>query len=114
MQPAASRWSRIVWPIFIRTRNRLPSTAILACAASCDLSAGSGYNAVSRDPDFGYAFLEEFQDRCFFGTDICDPRNIDDVRVRLASFLDDGMKNGKLSYNAYEKISRGNAEDLLD
>lgn len=81
---------------------------------NCDLSAGSGYNAVSRDPDFGYAFLEEFQDRCFFGTDICDPRNIDDVRVRLASFLDDGMKNGKLSYNAYEKISRGNAEDLLD
>ena len=35
-----------------------------------DLSAGSGFNAISRDPEFGYAFLEEFQDRLLFGTDI--------------------------------------------
>ncbi|MDD2710533.1 MAG: hypothetical protein PHV34_21345 [Verrucomicrobiae bacterium] len=42
-----------------------------------DLSpaAGSGYNAISRDPAFGHKFLEEFQDRLVFATDICDPRN---------------------------------------
>jgi len=36
-----------------------------------DLSAGSGFNAISRDPECGYKFLEEFQDKLLFGTDIC-------------------------------------------
>ena len=79
-----------------------------------DLSAGSGFNAVSRDPDFGYAFLEEFQDRMYYGTDICDPNNINSPMIRLASFLDEGVLSGKLSYEAYYKISRGNAEKLLN
>ena len=35
-----------------------------------DLSANSGYNAISRDLDFGLSFLEEFQDRLYFATDI--------------------------------------------
>ena len=35
-----------------------------------DLSAGSGHNALSRDPAFGVRFLNEFQDRLYFGTDI--------------------------------------------
>jgi len=35
-----------------------------------DLSAGSGYNAISRDLDFGLSFLDEFQDRLCFATDI--------------------------------------------
>jgi predicted TIM-barrel fold metal-dependent hydrolase len=79
-----------------------------------DLSAGSGYNAVSRDPDFGYAFLEEFQDRLFYGTDICDPANISSPMLKLARFLDDGVTEGKLSYDAYYKISRGNALRILE
>lgn len=78
-----------------------------------DLSAVSGYNAVSRDPDFGYSFMEEFQDRLYYGTDICSPEDIYDDRVKLSAFLDDGMLSGKLSYEAYYKISRGNAEKLL-
>lgn len=78
-----------------------------------DLSAGSGYNAVSRDPDFGYAFMEEFQDRLYYGTDICDPENITSPMLKLASFLDEGMLSGRLTYEAYYKISRGNAEKLL-
>ena len=79
-----------------------------------DLSAGSGYNAVTRDPDFGYAFLEEFQDRMFYGTDICSPKNADSPMLKLASFLDEGVLSGKLSYDAYYKVSRGNAEKLLN
>ncbi|MBQ8402359.1 MAG: amidohydrolase family protein [Clostridia bacterium] len=78
-----------------------------------DLSAGSGYNAVSRDPEFGYAFMEEFQDRLYYGTDICDPNNITNPMLKLAAFLDEGMLSGRLSYDAYYKISRGNAEKLL-
>ena len=79
----------------------------------CDLSAGSGYNAMSRDPEFGYAFMEEFKDRLYYGTDICDPQNISSPMLKLARFLDDGVSDGKLSYEAYYKISRGNALELL-
>lgn len=35
-----------------------------------DLSAGSGYNAISRDPDFGLAFLERHHRRLLFATDV--------------------------------------------
>lgn len=31
------------------------------------------YDAISRDPEFGYKFLEEFQDRLYWGTDIDTP-----------------------------------------
>ncbi len=78
-----------------------------------DLSAGSGHNAVSRDPAFGYAFLEEFQDRLCFGTDVCAPHNRADVLVYLKRFLDDALANGKLSRQAFDKVTRGNAVRLL-
>jgi len=35
-----------------------------------DLSAHSGANAITRDREYGCRFLEEFQDRLLFGTDI--------------------------------------------
>jgi predicted TIM-barrel fold metal-dependent hydrolase len=38
----------------------------------CDLSAGSGHNALSRDPAFGKEFLLEFQDRCLYARDYFD------------------------------------------
>jgi len=81
---------------------------------NCDLSAGSGFNAISRDPDFGYAFLEEFQDRIFYGTDICDPRNITNPMLKLSAFLDEAVDTGRISEAAYLKISRGNALALLE
>jgi hypothetical protein len=76
-----------------------------------DLSpaAGSGYNAISRDPEFGYGFLERFQDRLLFGSDICDPRNTLD----LVGFLNDAVAGGKISRAAYEKICYRNAEKIL-
>jgi predicted TIM-barrel fold metal-dependent hydrolase len=36
---------------------------------SCDLSAGSGYTALSRDLEFTRKFLIDYQDRVFFGRD---------------------------------------------
>jgi len=79
-----------------------------------DLSAGSGFNAVSRDPEFGYAFIEEFQDRLFFGTDICDPRNITSPRIKLSSWLDNAVETGKISEAAYRKVSYENVLKLLE
>jgi predicted TIM-barrel fold metal-dependent hydrolase len=79
-----------------------------------DLSAGSGYNAVSRDPDFGYAFIEEFSERLYFGTDICTPKNITNPMLKLSAWLDEAAEKGYISRNAYEKVCRENALKLLD
>ena len=64
---------------------------------------------MARDPEFGYAFLEEFQDRLLFATDICDPRN----KLDLFLFLNEAVGNGHISRSAYKKISYKNAERLL-
>ena len=74
-----------------------------------DLSAHSGYNAISRDPEWGYGFMEEFQDRVLFGLDICAPDN----ETPLVDFLNDAVNSGKISRQAYEKIMSGNAHRLL-
>lgn len=78
-----------------------------------DISAGSGANALIRDPEFAYGFLEEFQDRILFGLDICAPQD-SGIRVQQGAFLDEAMLAGKISYAAYEKICRGNALKLLE
>ena len=75
-----------------------------------DLSAGSGYNALARDVDYAINFLNEFQDRLCFGTDICYPTQ----NLPLADFLIDLKKSGKLSADAFEKIARGNIKRLLN
>ena len=76
-----------------------------------DLSAGSGCNAVSRDPEWGYAFIDEFQDRLLFALDICYPEN---DKCELLDFMNDAVKAGDISRDAYEKIMGGNAERLLN
>jgi predicted TIM-barrel fold metal-dependent hydrolase len=78
-----------------------------------DLSAGSGFNAVSRDPDFGYAFLEEFQDRLYFATDVCLPSQVDTTLVNLKRFLEEGHANGHISDTVFAKITHRNAQRLL-
>lgn len=75
-----------------------------------DLSAGSGYNALARDPDFAYEFIEEFKDRLFFGTDICSPKN----DMKLSFWLDEAVSNKKISNEAYDKVCRENALKLLN
>ena len=74
-----------------------------------DLSANSGYNAVSRDEAFGCEFLAEFQDRLYFGTDICTAA----ANLPLAQFLLDLREEGKLNESAFNKIARENAVRLL-
>ena len=74
-----------------------------------DISAGSGFNALSRDPEFGFAFMEEFQDRLFFGTDICRPGQ----ELPQPPYLRKIVAEGKISREAYEKITWQNANRLL-
>jgi len=74
-----------------------------------DLSAGSGFNAISRDPEFGYKFMEEFQDRLYFGTDIANvPQDLP-----IVPYFKKLKEEKLISPQAYEKIAWKNAFNLL-
>ncbi len=70
-----------------------------------DLSAGSGYNALTRDPAFGLDFLERHQDKLLFGTDALRP----DQPLPIVDFL----RQCPLGEAARAKICHRNAERLL-
>ena len=70
-----------------------------------DLSAGSGFNAISRDPEFGYRFLEEFQDRLYYGTD--------HAKLPFVTYFRNLKEQHLISEEAYEKITWKNASRLL-
>lgn len=78
-----------------------------------DLSAGSGCNAVSRDPEFGHAFLTEFQDRLLFGTDVNQVSHRDSVLTGLKVFLEGARAEGRISQEVFDKVTHGNAERVL-
>jgi len=74
-----------------------------------DLSANSGCNAVSRDEAFGCEFLEEFQDRLHFGTDITSP----DTPTPLVDYLLRLRDEGRISRACFDKVARANTARLL-
>ena len=74
-----------------------------------DLSAGSGYNALARDPNHAVQFINEFQDRLMFGTDICAPTD----PLPLAKFLIGLRDTRRISETVFQKIARGNAIRLF-
>lgn len=76
-----------------------------------DLSAGSGYNAISRDPDFGYKFLEEFNEKLLFGTDRF--TSADEPIPPQIDFLKNALKEKKISDQAYENITHKNVQQLI-
>lgn len=74
-----------------------------------DLSAFSGYNALARDREYAVRFLNEFQDRLLFGTDLCRPDGPAPLAGLLLAFRD----QGRISSTVFEKIARLNALRLL-
>jgi len=76
-----------------------------------DLSAGSGCNSLTRDPEHAVKFMTEFQDRLFFGLDICSPPA---GVPNLVTFLLEMKDSGKISQEIFNKIARENAIRLLD
>lgn len=66
-----------------------------------DLSGGSGYNALTRDPDFGQRFLIDFADKLCYGVDGYDDR--------LFTFI----KSCNLPDDVYARIMGGNAQKIL-
>ena len=77
----------------------------------CDLSAGSGMNALRRDPEFAAKFIEEFADRLLYGCDVC--ATINTHQFEFDAFLTEMRESGMISEENYRKIVRNNAIDLL-
>ncbi len=69
----------------------------------CDLSAGSGCNALTRDPEFAVAFLKEFQNRILYGRDY-----FDSIHQDFLNSIRDKLPPGVL-----DKIYSGNALKLV-
>ena len=66
-----------------------------------DLSATSGYTALTRDPEFGRQYLIDHSDKLLFARDIYDNK------------LMDHLKTLDLPSDASDKIMYGNAEKLV-
>lgn len=75
-----------------------------------DLSDFTAYNAFARDPEYGPRFMTEFQDRLFFGTDMCAP----DMQVDLDKLMISWKESGKISETVFRKIAWENAAKLLE
>lgn len=75
-----------------------------------DLSARSGFNALNRDHAYAVKFINEFQDRLLYGTDICSP----DGKAPLGQFLLDLRRVKKISEKVFRKVARENAIKLLN
>ncbi len=108
-------WSEISSDVTVETRGGYPKGKVTEGRVVelmrnypnlfCDLSAGSGFNAISRDTDFAGRFIEEFGDRLMFGTDICRPGQ----KTYLSKWLDDAFENKLISEQNYKNICRENA-----
>ncbi len=76
-----------------------------------DISADSGFNALTRDSQFGLAFLHHFQDKLLFGTDTCFA-DAAGKRPQLG-FLKELCEAGQITSEIYSKITSANASALL-
>ena len=74
-----------------------------------DLSDPSPANALTRDPEYGPKFLNEFQDRLMFGTDICGF----DTPFPMVDILIKWRDTKKISEQVFNKIAKANAVKLL-
>ena len=78
----------------------------------CDISAGSGANALMRDRDYTARFIEEFSDRILYGCDYCSPNS--EYPYRLDEYLSSMRSSGEISEENYKKILRDNAIRVLN
>jgi len=75
-----------------------------------DLSAGSGFNALTRDPEHGYKFIDEFQDRLMLGLDYCSVKN----DMQHIEWLTAAKDEGHITQQAYEKIMWKNINKAIN
>lgn len=76
-----------------------------------DISATSGYNALNRDEDYCVRFLNEFQDRLLFGTDVC--FGDEGGQTPHLEYLRGLLAAGRMCPDAFEKITFRNALRIM-
>lgn len=113
-------WAEISGDVTIENRNGRPAGPVVPGGTVprlmetypnlyCGWDAGSGYNGLTRDPEFGWSFMERFSARILFGTDICDPSD----NHRHAEYLRTSHADGRISDIAFENISWRTANRLF-
>ena len=75
-----------------------------------DLSDMTPFTALSRDPEYGPKFVDEFQDRLLYGTDLCFP----DMPLPMIDLLIDWRDTGKISGEVFNKVARENAVRIFE
>ena len=75
----------------------------------CDLSDCTPLQALSRNMEFTKKFFAEFQDRLYFGTDMCN-KNADFPHV---SFIKKLLADGVITKEIYDKVTYKNTVKLL-
>jgi len=116
-------WAEISGEIAAGQRSGYPTGPVAAGGAvprlmrrypnlRADTSAGSGNNALTRDPVFGLEFVDEFQDQLMFGTDSCQRSDVNGVYPNV-TFIRALRSERKLCESALEKIEWRNAVRLL-
>ena len=75
-----------------------------------DLSDHNPWNALARDPEYGPKFVDEFQDRLLFGTDLCFP----DMPLPMIDLLLDWRDTKKISEEVFNKLARENAVRVFE
>lgn len=74
-----------------------------------DLSDGSPAHALSRDPEYGVKFINEFKDRLMFGTDICGFN----TPFAIVDLLLDWRAKKKITEQVFQKLAKENAIKLF-
>jgi len=115
-------WSEMGADLKFEEKNRYPKGKITEEGAVpklmrkhenlyCDLSAGSGMNAMMRDPEYAAKFIEEFSDRIMYGIDsssvLCKHQ------YEFNDFMTEMLNTGMISRENYAKIMYKNAAKLL-
>lgn len=75
-----------------------------------DLSANSGFGAITMDLEYTKHFFNEFWDRIMYGTDICFPKV---PQYDMMGIIERFHNEGVLNDEKYEAITHKNAERLL-
>ena len=114
---------RTGYPTGLVKNGRIPELMRKYPNLYCDISAGSGNNALARDMDHAGRFLTEFANRVLFGLDICTPANHiekygpDANGGRWVNPQGDTLRTllrtGRISCETYRKVSRENAIRIL-
>lgn len=69
-----------------------------------ELSAGSGWNAITRDPEFGQSFLEEHHEQLIFGTDKLAPEQSVDNFDLFSEFDLEPDQWEDIRYRNFQKV----------